>query len=99
MKVIFNPDIKASLSIDENENVRDIIHSQEYWKSNKQKPLDVAVDYLQNVSHILKISKESLKNIHQNVSFDEPKKQDIEYRLLYDDRCHDYQSLSFKFRL
>jgi hypothetical protein len=35
MNVILNPDIKANLSVDENENVRGINNSQ-FWKSNKQ---------------------------------------------------------------
>jgi hypothetical protein len=35
MNVILNPNIKANLSVDENENVTGINNSQ-FWKSNKQ---------------------------------------------------------------
>ena len=50
MKEIFDSELNAKLSIDENEKVRNIIHFDEHWKSNKQGPLDVAIDYLQNVT-------------------------------------------------
>ena len=54
MKEIFDSELKAKISVDENEKVRDIIHSDEHWRSNKQDPLDVAIDYLQNVTKTLK---------------------------------------------
>jgi zinc metalloprotease ZmpB len=95
MKVIFNPSIKANLSIDQNENVRDINHSQEYWKSNKQNPVEVAIDYLQNVAQIFKISRESLRNIGQNVSFDDPLEQGVEYRLSEEKQIFDSTTVGF----
>ena len=66
MKEIFDSELKAKLSIDENEKVRDIIHFDEHWRSNKQDPLDVAIDYLQNVTKTFKISTNLLENINEN---------------------------------
>jgi zinc metalloprotease ZmpB len=95
MKVVFNPDIQANLSVDENENVRTINHSREYWKSSKQNPLDVVIDYLQNVAEILKISKQALRNVRENVSYDEPLEQDVQYRLSEQKKFFDSTTVGF----
>ena len=73
MKEIFHSELKAKLSVDENEKVRDIIHPGEHWRSSKQDPREVAIDYLKNVSTNLKVSTNLLENINKMVSFDAPK--------------------------
>jgi len=95
IKITFNSDLKANLSIDENENVRDINHFQENWKSTEQNPLDAAINYLQNVAKIFKISEKTLKNIHQKVSFDDPLEQDIQYRLSKQKQFFDSTTIEF----
>ena len=80
MKEIFHSELKAKISVDENEKVRDIIHSGEHWRSSKQDPLEVAIDYLKNVGPNLKVSTNLLENINIMVSFDAPKDQKIQYQ-------------------
>jgi hypothetical protein len=38
MRTIYNPDLKAHLSLDEEGKVRHIRHSQEYWESEGNIP-------------------------------------------------------------
>ena len=81
MKEIFDSKLKAKLSMDESDDVRNITHFHENWKSNKQSPLDVAVDYLHNVTKTFRIPKNTLKNMNQKASFDDPNEQNVEYLL------------------
>jgi hypothetical protein len=81
MKTIYNPDLKAHLSLDREGKVRHIRHSQEYWPSEQNIPRLSANDYLNETSETLQIPKEQLKNLHRKVSFLDPREQDIEYQL------------------
>ena len=95
MKEIFDSELKAKLSIDENEKVRDIIHFDKRWRSNKQDPLDVVIDYLQNVTKTFKISTNLLENINETVSFDDPQEQNVQYRLFKQKQFFDSTTASF----
>ena len=96
MKEIFDSELKAKLSVDENEKVRDIIHFNEHWRSNKQNPLDVAIDYLQNVTtRTFKISTNLLGKINETVSFDDPREQNVQYRLYKQKQVFDSTTVSF----
>jgi zinc metalloprotease ZmpB len=80
MKNIFNNDLKAELSIDDNEQVKQILHTGEYYELEKSNPQNAAVEYFQKVAGIYNLPEEQLKNMHQQVSFFEPREQSIEYR-------------------
>ena len=95
MKEIFDSELKAKLSIDEDENVRDVIHFDEHWRSNKQDPLDAAIYYLQGITKTLKISTNLLENIKETVSFDDPHEQKVQYRLFKQKQFFDSTTVSF----
>jgi hypothetical protein len=96
MKEIFDSELKAKLSVHENEKVRDIIHFDEHWRSNKQDPLDVAIDYLQNVTtRTFKISTNLLEKIDETVSFDDPREQNVQYRLYKQKQFFDSTAVNF----
>src|ERR687896_2252675 len=96
MKEIFDSKLKAKLSIGENEKVRDIIHFDEHWRSIKKDPLDVAVDYLQNVTtKTFKISANLLENVKETVSFEDPREQNVQYRLYKQKQLFDSTTVSF----
>lgn len=95
IKITFNSDLNANLSIDENENVRDINHLQENWKSKEQNPLGAAINYLQNVAKVFKISEKTLKSIDLKVSFDDPIEQDVQYRLSKQKQFFDSTTIEF----
>jgi zinc metalloprotease ZmpB len=96
LKEIFDSKLRAKLSIGENEKVRDIIHFDEHWRSKKQDPLDVAVDYLRNITtKTFKISTDLLENVNETVSFDDPREQNIRYRLYKQKQLFDSTTVSF----
>lgn len=81
MREIANTELKARLSVDDNERVRQINHLEEPWESSQESPLMAAIDYLQQVAGVLETSYAELQNPHQKVSFVEPMEQEVEYRL------------------
>src|SRR5215831_3637171 len=96
MKEIFDSELKAKLSVDDNEKVRDIVHFNEHWRSNKQNPLDVAIDYLQNVTtRTFKISPDLWEKVNETVSFDNPREQNVQYRLYKQKQVFDSTTVSF----
>jgi hypothetical protein len=95
MKVIFDPNLKAELYLDDSGRVTYIDQSNMPWASNKENPLLASIDYLNQIADLLRVPKEQLKNIHQQVSFLEPTEQGIEYRLLEEKRLFDSSTISF----
>lgn len=95
MREIFNPELKAHLSIDNKQKVRSIRHSQEYWVSDKKSPLPAAIDYVDQMADLLHIPKTQLKNMHQKVQYLKPLEQQIEYRLSEQKQVFDSTSLGF----
>jgi zinc metalloprotease ZmpB len=95
MKVVFNPNLKADLSLDDAEHIRYIDQSKRPWTSNKESPTLASIDYLNQIADVLHVSKEQLKNMHQQVSFLEPTEQGIEYRLSEEKRLFDSATISF----
>ena len=81
MKTFHSPNLKAHLTLDENQKVRHIRHSQEYWPSEQDIPSLSANDYLMEMADTLQIPKEEFKNLHKKVSFLDPREQGIEYHL------------------
>jgi zinc metalloprotease ZmpB len=81
MKSRYDPNLKAHLTLDDNEKVRQIRHSQEYFLSEHNNPRLAADDYLNKMAEPLRISKEELKNVNKKVSFLDPREQGIEYHL------------------
>ena len=81
MKTVFNPDLKARVSFDTNDIVRAINHSDALYYSKENSPKKAAVSYLKDIYKIIDIDSESLQNANQAVSYFDPKKQTLEYRL------------------
>lgn len=95
MRTVFNPDLKAYLSLDDADRVRSITHFQEYWASDEKTPLRAAIRYLHRVASVLSVPEVQLKNLHQRVSFLTPLEQGIEYRLSEEKHQFDSTTLSF----
>jgi len=81
MKSRYDPSLKAHLTLDDNEKVRQIRHSKEYFLSEHNIPRLAADDYLNKMAEPLRIPKEELKNLNKKVSFFDPREQGIEYHL------------------
>jgi hypothetical protein len=81
MNTIYNPDLRAHVTLDEEGKVRHIRHSQENWASERNIPHLSASDYLNDMAETLQIPQEELSNLHKRVSFLDPREQGIEYHL------------------
>jgi zinc metalloprotease ZmpB len=90
MKTIYRSDLKAEVSVDDENKVRHIRHSQEYWPSEDNVPRVSAETYLKEWAETLQISKDQLQNLHKKVSFYDPREQGVEYQL--DEEKHMFDS-------
>lgn len=81
MNTTYNSELKAHLSLDDNNRVRHIRHSQEYWPSEKASPRLSANDYLKQMAGVLQIPNGQLNNLNKRVSFVDPREQGVEYQL------------------
>jgi zinc metalloprotease ZmpB len=89
MNTVYDPSSKAHLTLDEEGKVRHIRHSQEAWLSDRNIANLSANDYLNEMAETLQIPNEELKNLHQKVSFLDPREQGIEYHLSEEKRLFD----------
>jgi hypothetical protein len=89
MNTIYNPDLKAHLTLDEEGKVRHIRHSQEAWLSERNIAHLSANDYLNEMAETLQIPNEEFKNLQQKVSYHDPREQGIEYHLSEEKRLFD----------
>jgi hypothetical protein len=95
MRTIYGHDLKAHLTLDDNDKVRHIRHSQEFWESEQSIPTEVAADYLRRISETLKIPGTQLRALHKRVSFLDPRDQDIEYQLSEEKRLFDSVTVGY----
>ena len=95
MKTSYRPDLKAHVSLDEQNKVRHIRHSQEYWLSEQKAPRLSADDYLNEMAETLQIPKKELKNLHKEVSFLEPLRQGIEYHFSEEKHFFDSTTIGY----
>jgi len=90
MKTIYKGNLKAHVSVDNENKVRHIRHSQEYWESEDNIPRVSAETYLNEWAETLQIPNEQLKNLGKKVSFYDPREQGVEYQL--DEEKHMFDS-------
>ncbi|MBO9564468.1 MAG: hypothetical protein J7621_16910 [Niastella sp.] len=95
MKTTYRPSLKAHVSVDDNEQVKHIRHSQEYWFSEEAAPRPIAAEYLQQWSEVYQIPEAQLKNLHQKVSHFDPREQDIEYQFAEDKHLFDGHTVAY----
>jgi hypothetical protein len=55
MITIYDPELNAYVTLDDEKRVRAILHSQEYWLSDDDRPGTAAIQYLHRMSEVLKI--------------------------------------------
>lgn len=96
MKELYQSEIKAHVSLDDNERVRAIRHSQKHWPSNCGSAVDTAIAYLNSMARIYDIPAAQLTNLQQKVSFLDPEAdREIEYRLSEDKSHFDARTIGF----
>ena len=95
MKESYRPELKAHVVTDDENHVRAIRHSQEYWESSADSGLATAVAYLRQFAPVFEIPPSKLDRLEAKVSFLEPRKQDEEYRLSEEKRQFDSETFGF----
>lgn len=95
MKEVYDPKLKARMSVDESGQVRAISHSQEYWEAEQEDPVEAAVAYLRDVAGVLGVQETELANPRENVDFFTPVEKGVEYRLSDVKQRFDSTTVSF----
>ncbi|MDQ3952049.1 MAG: hypothetical protein M3279_03640 [Actinomycetota bacterium] len=81
MREIFDPQLKARLTLDDAGRVRGINQVDELWESDESSPMRAALAYLREVSEVFGLPVEQLEYAHQQVSYLEPAGRGTEFRL------------------
>ncbi|MDH3306206.1 MAG: hypothetical protein OEO77_01600 [Acidimicrobiia bacterium] len=81
MSEIFSPQLRARLTLDDQDRVRGINHVDEFWASEENTARQTALTYLRAVSDTFGIASTEFDFAHQPVDFFEPAERGSEYRL------------------
>lgn len=81
MREFESPELKARVSLDDADRVRQINHLEEPWESAQESPLSAAIEYLREQAGVLNVSPDELRSPQEKLSFVAPAKQGVEYRL------------------
>lgn len=81
VREIFDSDLKARLTLDDEDRVRGINQVDEFWKADQVSARQAAISYLRHVASTLNISEDRFEHAHQRVEFRDPIEQDTQYRL------------------
>lgn len=82
MPEIYDPKLKARLTVDESDRVRSIDHVDEYWESPEATPRETAIAYLREVADTFALPADQFAFAHQPVDYLSPEAdRDTEYRL------------------
>lgn len=81
MNTTYSPELRGLLFVDEQRRPRQILHTGGLVPSEKASARQAAHDYLLRMAETLQIPREQLVNLHQRVSFFDPREQETEYRL------------------
>ena len=94
METIFQPELKAHLTLDDDERVRHIVHT-EYFAAEAGTPRAAAREYLGEVAETLAIAPPQLDHLNQQVSYLDPHEHPIEYRLADTKKFFDSSTLAY----
>ncbi|MCA1676741.1 MAG: hypothetical protein LC799_32730, partial [Actinobacteria bacterium] len=95
INTIYNPDLKAHLSLDENDRVRHVRHSQGYRLSDNNIPRLAANEYLLDMAATLRIPPEQLRALDKKAQHLVPVEQGVEYQFEEEKRLFDSITISY----
>ncbi|HEV7659242.1 MAG TPA: hypothetical protein VGO55_05290 [Allosphingosinicella sp.] len=95
MREIYQSDIGAHLTVDENERVRAIRHSQKYWPLPSDDGVEAVLHYLRDVGEVYRIPPGQLDNLAAPVEYLAPREQAGEYRL--SEEKHHFDAVTYGF--
>ena len=80
MKTIYDPTLKANVTLDDAGNVRGINHLDEYREIEHFHGREGAAAYLRDIAGKLSIARDALHSLDQPVTYDDPHEKEVEYR-------------------
>lgn len=80
MRTIYDPSLKATVTLDDAGQVRGINHLDEYREIEHLRGREAASAYIRDIAGKLNITPEALRSLEQHVSYLDPQPQDVEYR-------------------
>ena len=80
MRTIYDPSLKATVTLDDAGQVRGINHLDEYREMEHVHGREAATAYVRDIAGKLNIAPEALRRLEQPVSYLDPQAQDVEYR-------------------
>ena len=97
MNILFDPALKAHLTLDDKGRVRGINHFDRYWESagESDTALEAAVGYVSAIASVLRLAGAQLGHLHEPVSYLLPREQGVEYRLAEQKVLFDSATIGF----
>ncbi len=80
MRTIYDPNLKATITLDDSGQVRGIKHIDKYREVEHLGGREAATAYIRNIAEKLNLAPEALRSLDQPVSYFDPQPQDVEYR-------------------
>jgi hypothetical protein len=80
MRMLYDADLKATVTYDDNGRVRGIKHLDEYPEMEGLRGRAAAAAYVREIAGNLKLPRGAVRNLDQAVSYLDPRQQAIEYR-------------------
>ncbi|CAG0938736.1 hypothetical protein GALLN_00362 [Gallionellaceae bacterium] len=80
MRTIYDPSLKATVTLDDAGLVRGIYHLDEYREIEHLRGREAATAYVRDIAGKFNIAPEALRSLEQRVSYLDPHLQDVEYR-------------------
>lgn len=77
----FDQRLNAHVLRDQDNRLRSINHSQEYWESEEGSPLAAAIEYLRAMGSEFEVPGGELDNLAVRATHLDPRPQGVEYRL------------------
>jgi hypothetical protein len=80
MKTIYEPTLKATVTLDDAGHIRGINHLDEYREIEGFRGREAAAVYVRDIAGKLNIAREQLHSLEQAVSYLDPQEKGVEYR-------------------
>src|SRR4051812_18328335 len=81
MRTNYDPSLKANITLDDSGQIRGINHLDKYRDLEHLPHHEAATAYVRSIAEKLNVPTESLRGLDQPVSYTDPKRQPVEYRL------------------
>jgi hypothetical protein len=95
MRTIYDPNLKATIRIDDADQIRGINHLDEYPEIEQRSGREAATAYVRDIAKRLEITPEELRGLEQRVSYFDPHPQDVEYRFSEEKASFDTATYAF----